>query len=261
MLAGWSCSRKDQPVKDISLSPTANAADETVAARPWVWSQHWINLLFLHWRIPVDALLPHVPSEVTIDTVEGWGWVSLVLFQLKVRPRWLPFVPCVSTFNELNLRTYVCYRDRPGIGFLSIHANNRWAIRLARWLTPLPYLPARIRYQEAATGFSFDCWDLALPDCRSSIRFSPEGHSWQPQDGTLDAWLLERYRLFILGKCRRLHMAEVVHPRWTIRRARARILANTIGSPFDLDLSRSPDLVHFSSGVTARFGAFQRADF
>jgi uncharacterized protein len=244
----------------LSLPSTSLAPDKTPAAQPWVWSQHWINLLFLHWRIPVDDLLLHVPPEVTVDTFAGWAWVSLVLFRLKVRPRWLPFIPWVSTFNELNLRTYVCHRERPGISFLSLHANNRWAIRLARWLTPLPYFAARTRYEQKAAGFSFDCCNATLPDGRLSIDFSPEGQPWQPQDGTLDAWLLERYRLFIAGKRRRLHVAQVAHPPWTIRRARATVSANTITAPFGIDLSRPPDLVHFSSGVTTRFGPFQRAD-
>jgi uncharacterized protein YqjF (DUF2071 family) len=249
-------------VKDTSLPliATEECASETIAARRWVWSQRWTNLLFLHWRVPANALHPYVPPEVAIDTCEGSAWASLVLFRLEVRPRWLPSVPGISTLHELNLRTYVRHRHKPGICFLSLHANNRWAIRVARWLTPLPYYPARIRYQETTAGSAFDCWDSALPDCRLSIGFRPRGEPRPVVDGTIDSWLLERYRLFITGKSRRLQTAVVYHPRWTIQRAVAKMSANTIGARFGLDLSRTPDLIHFSTGVEARFGAFQWVD-
>lgn len=246
-------------MKDI-LAPVAehaHQATDTAAPGGWIWSQQWINLLFLHWQVPADLLSPHVPNGVTIDTYHERAWVSLVLFRLKVRPRWLPFVPGISTMNEMNLRTYVTGRDQPGICFLSMHANNRPAIRLARWLTPLPYFPARIRYETAPAGYSFDC-AAAQPDCRLSVRFSPRGNTRCPKKGSLDAWLLERYRLFISARSQQLMTAEVAHPRWSVRAARATIAANTIGAPFGLVLSRAADLAHFSTGVAAQFGAFQR---
>jgi len=258
----WSSFRKGPKlVKDAlwQIAPPAERAAAQKAPRRWVWAQRWTNLLFLHWQVPVHVLLPHVPSGVTIDTHDGRAWVSLVLFRLTVRPRWLPFVPGISNFNELNLRTYVTCQDQTGIAFLSMHADNHWAIRLARWLTPLPYVPARIRYQEASAGFSFDCCSSVQPHCRLSLHFSPRGDSRRPEPDSLDDWLLERYRLFIAGKGRRLEMATVAHPRWTVRRARVTIAANTIGGPLGLELSRTADLAHFSAGVEARFGAFQRA--
>ena len=152
----------------------------------------------------------------------------------------------------------VRYRDKPGICFLSMHADNRWAIRLARWLTPLPYHHARICYRETGSGFSWQCWNSSVPDCRLALQFRPEGALQPAQDGTLDAWLLERYRLLILGKSAQFQEAVVVHPRWLIRNAHVAIAANTIGAPFGLDLSGPPNLVHFSPGVRTRFGAFQQ---
>lgn len=228
-------------------------------ARRWVWAQHWTNLLFLHWQVAADSLLPYVPAGLEIDTADGWSWVSLVLFRLKVRPRWLPFIPGLSTLNEVNLRTYVRCRDKPGICFLSIHADNRWAIRVARGLTPLPYHEARIRYREAAAGFSFECTNVSVPECRLALEFQPGGGLRQPLNGSLDCWLLERYRLFIAGQRQRLQMAEVVHPSWHFQEAETAILANTVGSPFGLDLSRPPDAIHFAPGVRTRFGAFTPA--
>jgi uncharacterized protein len=242
-------------VTAATASLLANAPSDTSAKR-WAWSQHWINLLFLHWRVAAELLLPHVPAEVEIDTDDDSAWVSLVLFRLKVRPRWLPFMPGLSTLNEVNLRTYVRCQNQPGISFLSLHANNRWAIRLARKLTPLPYHDARIRYQASATRSSFECTDLARPDCRLAVDFRPAGALRQPIDGTRDHWLLERYRLFIADRSGNLQMAEVFHPPWQFQEAETVLWANTLATPFGLDLSRPPDAIHFSPGVRTRFGGF-----
>jgi uncharacterized protein YqjF (DUF2071 family) len=245
---------------ELSIASSPTIADYTAAERRWVWSQHWINLLFLHWHVSVDAVLPHVPAGLELETKDGWAWVGLVLFRLKVRPRWLPFVPGISTLNELNLRTYVRHQDKPGICFLSVHADNRWAIRLARALTPLRYCQARIRYQESEDGFDFRCDSVSVPECRLSLQLTPHNALRQTQDGTLNAWLLERYRLYSADECSRLQEAVVVHPPWLIQDAQVSITANTIGLPFGIDLSRPPDMVHFSPGVRARFGGFRQVD-
>ena len=237
----------------------ASLADNTQSgarAPRWVWSQHWINLLFLHWRVGADSLLPHVPAEVEIDTCDGSAWVSLVLFRLKVRPRWLPYVPGFSTLNEVNLRTYVRCGSQAGICFLRLHADNRWAIRLARALTPLPYHDSVIRYRESAGGFSFECSNASQPECRLAVDFRPNGPLYQTEDGTRDDWLLERYRLFIADKNGKLKAAQVFHPRWQLQPVEAALGVNTLAKPFGLDLSGPPDAVHFSAGVWTRFGGF-----
>jgi hypothetical protein len=52
----------------------------------------------------------------------------------------------------------------------------------------------------------------------------------------------------------------VAHPRWHVRSVRATIAANSMGAPFGLELPRAADLAHFSTGVAAQFGAFQRCE-
>ena len=49
-----------------------------------------------------------------------------------MRLAWLPAVPGFSSLLELNLRTYVSCGGKRGIFFLSMHANNRLAIGVAR---------------------------------------------------------------------------------------------------------------------------------
>jgi uncharacterized protein len=123
----------------VAHRPAHKVDEPTAASRSWVWSQYWRDLLFLHWRVDPAVVRPHVPTPLEVATHDGYAWVSLVLFRLRVRPRWLPFIPGASELVEVNLRTYVSCQGAHGIWFLSVHADNRWAIRLAKLLTPMPY--------------------------------------------------------------------------------------------------------------------------
>src|SRR4051794_1503579 len=76
-----------------------------------VMYQSWGKLLFMHWRVPVEMLRPHVPIGIDIDTFEGDAWIAITPFTLwGARPRFLPPLPWLSNFHEMNVRTYV-YRD------------------------------------------------------------------------------------------------------------------------------------------------------
>src|SRR3954471_15582981 len=66
---------------------------------PWVMGQTWDDLLFAHWRVPVDALLGHVPDGLTLDVFDGSAWLGVTPFKLEgLRVRGLPPAPHVSSF-------------------------------------------------------------------------------------------------------------------------------------------------------------------
>lgn len=227
----------------------------------WQWAQRWRDVLFLHWRVPVSDLRPLVPAALELDVLDGDVWASLVLFRLKVRPRWLPYVPGLSRLVELNLRTYVLLDGYPGIHFLRIHADNRAAMWLARRLTPLPYHPACMRYEQVEdTGYWCDCHERAEPSRGLALQFRPTGDLRPATATPVDRWLLERYRLYSQAADGRLLKAEVEHPPWNVCHVAARIHLNTIAVGLGLELSTRPDATHFSPGVAASFGRFQQAD-
>jgi uncharacterized protein YqjF (DUF2071 family) len=237
-----------------------DAAVPTIADRSWIWSQHWRDLLFLHWHVPVAAVHPHIPAPLEVATHDGAAWVSLVLFRLRVRPRWLPFLPGVSALVEVNLRTYVRYRAQEGIWFLSVHADNRWAIRLGRLLSPLPYAHAAMHYERRGDQFHFQAWQGPTSAPASAFTFRPAVEGSAAREHSLDEWLLERYRLFARGRRGALVQAEVAHPPWVLHGAALSVTANHFGRACGLDLSRAPQRAHFSPGVLARFGAFRRLE-
>src|SRR5579884_820399 len=88
-----------------------------VPARGWRMGQTWEELLFAHWRVPVDVVRAHVPPELDVDTHDGTAWIGLTPFRLTgLRGRGMLPLPTVSQFLELNVRTYVSHEgEKPGI--------------------------------------------------------------------------------------------------------------------------------------------------
>lgn len=225
---------------------------------PWVWCQDWLDLLFLHWQLPAAALRPHLPPAVAIETYRGQAWVSLVLFRMRVRPRWFPFLPGLGNLAEVNLRTYVQVRDEPGIWFLSVHADNPVTIRLARWFTPMPYQRAKLTYPPLAERPPHR-GSLATPTGEGfTVAFEFAGNPRSSTPGSLDAWLLERYRLYLRQGNGQVAHGDVVHSPWSYHDARVEIEHNTLGRSLGLDLQRPPDLAQFSRGVRSYFYRFVR---
>jgi uncharacterized protein len=232
--------------------------DRCVRARAMIWWQHWTDVLFLHFPVAVSELERLVPPRVEVDMFAGQAWISFVLFRLKLRPGWLPPVPGFSSLVELNLRTYVRHRDQPGICFLRMYADNRWAIRAANLLTPLHYRHAWFNYQPAVAGWrQVECQATDDPGRRLALLFQPSGPIAAAEPGSLDAWLLERYRLFVHRQDGGVIAADVEHSPWQTSGTTAIVSENTIAEELRLSLPKTPAAIHFSPGLGAQFQEFR----
>src|SRR5690606_3907172 len=66
--------------------------------------------------------------------------LGVVPFRMEgVMRRFLPDLPGVSAFPELNVRIYVEAEGKPGVWFLSLDASNSLAVWAARRFFHLPY--------------------------------------------------------------------------------------------------------------------------
>jgi uncharacterized protein len=186
-----------------------------VPERPWTMGQTWENLLFAHWRVPHDALRPHVPERLELEEHEGSAWIALTPFRVKgVRLRGAPPLPLLSSFFELNCRTYVRAGDRPGIWFFSLDASSRAAVAAARRTYRLPYRHARIE----AGGDSFRAETEG--GGYFNARYHGVGMPTQAERGTLEHFLAERYCLYAgEGEVR----AEIHHAPWPLQPAQAAV--------------------------------------
>src|SRR2546423_6108074 len=107
--------------------------------------QWWGKLLFMHWPVSPGLLRPLIPQHLSIDTYEGQAWVGVVPFKMwGVRPYFTPPVPGLSSFLELNVRTYVHYEGVPGVWFHSMDIDSTVARWGARHVFFLPYYDAEM---------------------------------------------------------------------------------------------------------------------
>ena len=176
------------------------AARELPAGSP-VMFQQWRDLLFLHWEYPVATIQAMLPEGLFVDTFAGRAYLGIVPFFMRnIRPRFLPAVPGISDFMEMNLSTYV--HDRagvPGVWFYSLDANQWLAVKIARRFFHLPYEHAkmtssrtaegRIRYESLRTG-------PRANGTRCVFDYAPGANVAQPEPGSLEFFLVERYRLY-----------------------------------------------------------------
>ena len=215
---------------------------------PWIMAQNWHHLLFAHWEVPAARIRELVPRELEIDTFRRRAWIGVVPFQMSgVRLRGTPALPGLSSFPELNVRTYVKAAGKPGVWFFSLDAANWIAVELARAWFHLPYFSARMK--SAADGNAIS-YSSQRADGRGhgeslEVRYRADGDCFAARPGTLEYFLTERYCLYAQRKDGALLRGEIHHAPWRLRMARAEFRENTMTKALGVELREEP-LLYFS---------------
>ena len=209
--------------------------------------QSWRDLLFAHWRLPVEELRAAVPPELELDTHEGFAWLGLAPFRVvDLRPRGVPAIPVVSEFPELNLRTYVRVGDRPGVYFFSLDAGSRLAVAGARALYRLPYHAAEMSQETRGGWIHYRSRRLEGPPAELVARYRPTGEARAPAPGSLEHFLTERYALYTVLRDGAVLRADVHHAPWPLQPAEAVLERNTVARAAGLDLPPEAPLLHYA---------------
>src|SRR4051794_37564138 len=213
-----------------------------IPPRGWVMGQTWEDLLFAHWRIGVDELRPHVPRELEIDEHDGTAWIGITPFRLTgLRARGTLPLPYLSSFLELNVRTYVLAEEKPGIWFFSLDASSRVAVEAARRTYRLPYFQARMSVGRRGEWIDYECARMNEAGRVFSGSYRPSGSVFHAEPGSLEWFLAERYCLYTLDRGA-LARADIHHELWPLQPAEADIELASI-APLEL---RGDPLLHFS---------------
>lgn len=213
----------------------------------WLLAQRWDDLLLAHWRADPTELGRLLPAQVEPDVYDGSAWVALVAFVMNdSRPAGAPRSLSLPPIPELNVRTYVRVGGVPGVWFLSLDASSRFFAGTGRALYGLRYRVARMAVANEGERVHFlsRCGPAAF-----SASYEPCGDPAQARTGSLEHFLVERYRLFALRRGR-LITATVDHEPWALQPADAQIRLNRM-APAGLELHGAP-LLHFSRMLDAR---------
>jgi uncharacterized protein len=218
---------------------------------PWVMAQTWYDLLFAHWPMAPEAVRAHIPPQLELDTFDGQAWLGVVPFGMtRVYPRRAMPVPWLSQFLELNVRTYVRLGGKPGVYFFSLDAANPVAVEIARRWYRLPYYRARMAHERAGEVVHYHSYRThrgAAP-AELEVRYQPIGPVYQSQAGTLEAWLTERYCLYLTTRGQ-VFRGEIHHPSWPLQPAEAEVSANTMAACHGLVLPEMAPLLHFARRI------------
>lgn len=216
--------------------------------------QTWETLLFLHWRVPVEALRPLIPDALEIDTFDGSAWVGLVPFTMKgVRLAWLPPVPGTSDFHETNLRTYVHHRGKdPGVWFFTLEAAAWIPVQVARAGWHLPYHYAEMSLTRGDDGVIDYATERRSPPplpAHCKVRYRPEGEPTPATPGTLEHFLAERYFLFADTGGGRIQRGQVHHTPYPLQPATVLSWEESLCAACGVTRPDAEPLAHYASGV------------
>ncbi len=177
-----------------------------------------------------------------METYDGSAWMGVVPFAMSgVRLSGLFPVPFLDRFLELNLRTYVRDRHgRRGVWFFSLEANHTIAVAIARRFFHLNYQRAHFQ-QETVKEHELRLQVKRVkgdhPVVHLHYKREP-GNERQAPPGSLEAFLVERYRLFsqrrrdgCLGTCEIHHAPYQLVPARVFEDGRALFAVNGFDVP------------------------------
>lgn len=221
--------------------------------KPWLMTQEWHDVLFLHWPVSPDVIRKHIPIELELDLYNNMAWVGFVFFKVKGnRPRLIPPVPGVRSFVELNIRTYVTYKGRKGIHAFSLNASNSLIVKLTTLGNFLPYRNAKVRLKQHKKMFTYS---LTRETRLSETMITTFQVVPKPiESNHFEQWLTERYHLWTKPK-HQLYRIDTSHSPWMLQYVTWITYEHKMASFLQIDFQSVSPIAHYSKKKKARFFA------
>ena len=222
-----------------------------------VMAQRWRDVAFVHWAVEPDRVAPLFPRGTLPDVIDGATWVGLVALRMVdagLGPRHA--VPYLGDFLETNVRLYsVDFSGRRGVVFLSMDASRLAVVLGARVAYGLPYHWSRMHLHRRGDVLTYaTCRRWPGPRGATS-RFVLRVNRVKAEPSATEAFLTARWGLHHAWAGRTLYTPNEHEP-WPLHRAELVELRDSLVAAAGLPgvAARPPDLVHWSPGVSARFG-------
>ncbi|HWK22969.1 MAG TPA: DUF2071 domain-containing protein [Ureibacillus sp.] len=219
---------------------------------PWIMKQTWNDVLFAHYPIQRKVLEKLVPRELTLDTFNDTGWITIVPYLTSsMHLRGLPPVPGLATYPGFNIRTYVNVNGKPGVYFFKLIAANYIASYAAKCFFRLPYSYMKINYRRPNDVIVFES------EKKSGIQLLCNYKSLsaaQPTEkGSMEEWLVERYCLYTVNKKGVIYRADILHEPWNLEKAEADFYENTLLSSLNIISETEKPILHYAKKRVIQF--------
>jgi len=193
------------------------------------WRQTWKNLLFQHFEIQdKSSLEKYLPKDCSLDSFEGKYYIGLVSMQMtNVRHKSISNLVWFKKYNELNVRTYITYKNEPGVLFLSLDVDSLVSVFGARVFYGLPY-----RYRNYKIG------KHSVETCHNSkhifkCNYTIDEHFKIYEKSSFASWATERY--FFANKYLGLSfMGKITHQPWSLTTATVKNRNLDVLEPYEI---------------------------
>lgn len=217
----------------------------------------WRNLLMANYAVEPAVLKPYLPCGTELDSFNGVHYVSLVGF-LFANTKVLGFsVPFHRTFEEVNLRFYVRYKEgqewKRGVVFLKEIVPRRAISVIANTLYGENYTTHAMKHSWVAEGNNLHVsYFWKVKGEWNYMKATAEKDASQLIAGSEEEFITEHYwgYTFVNDGCSGTY--QVLHPRWTVHTVinhEIRCDAATLyGSAFAEPLKQAPASVFLAAG-------------
>lgn len=198
-------------------------------AKDPVMQQVWENLLMVHWEVSPKDLRKYIPPELEIRTFDGKAYIGAVALNMQTGSftafgDLISQFPLYSSFGQLNFRTYVSYRGKPGVHFFNLFANHKLTTIVGQNLFGLPYVNSKIQreYDGKKLSFKVTSGNKAVYSVKGAALTKPRLY---PSNG-LVGFLTENDLYFQIQKlpgktC--VYTGELSHRPWLLSEASAQV--------------------------------------
>jgi uncharacterized protein YqjF (DUF2071 family) len=238
------------PVLPEPLTPTSPRP-----VRRTVFTQAWLDLVFVHWALDPDVVAPLLPAGVHPDILDGVTQVGLVAFRMRrigIGPS--PGIPYFGSFAETNVRLYtVDDAGRRGVCFLSLDATRLVPVLVARALG-VPYQWSRMAVTDTGDEHAYGC-RRRWPGPRGvTSRLVVRSGARIDTPSELERFVTARWGLHLSGRAGAAYWPNE-HPEWPLHRAElVRIDDGLVAAAGVPRPEGPPSSVLWSPGVRVRFG-------
>ena len=239
-------------MKERTFDGNLSHKQEIMTNLPWIMKQTWKDILFAHYPVQRKVLEKLVPSELTLDTYRGTGWVSIVPYLTSaMHLRGVPPIPGLATYPGFNIRTYVTMNGKPGVYFFRLTAGNMLAAYAARTFFGLPYLYMRMEHKTAKDLNIFESEKSA--GMQLLCNYKSISNPAPTDKGSLEEWLVERYCLYNVSKKGIPLRGDILHDSWVLQKAEAEFHQNTLLSSLDIVPEVEKPILHYAKNRVVRF--------
>ena len=220
----------------------------------------WRDVGFFHWPVAPELVASTLPEGLAVDRYDGQAWLGVVPFEMDdIRPRGSPIG---RSFGELNLRTYVTDGTTPGVYFYNLDADDRLSVGLARTLFELPYYRAsmRLRQRDNEIAFQSRRTDDRAPPADFDATYGPDetAETHRPEPGSLESFLVERYRFYVADDDDTIYYADIAHDPWPLQAGYVTLRENELFTANEFDKPDGEPVVYYSPGLDVTAGRLHR---